>query len=166
VATPTPRVHLLCGLPAAGKSTYARRLAAELPAVRFTLDEWMIRLYGLSYDDPAYPVRSEACQALIWDVAVQILGVGRDVVLDWNQWSRECRTTWRDRASELGYQVLLHQLDVPIEKAIAQALARTPETDRTTSHVIDAAGVRHLAAIFEAPSADEGIPIYVVRPDG
>lgn len=29
------RVHLLCGLPGAGKTTHARRLAAALPAVRF-----------------------------------------------------------------------------------------------------------------------------------
>ncbi|WP_460532347.1 AAA family ATPase [Flindersiella endophytica] len=37
------RVHLLCGLVGAGKTTCARRLAADLPAVRFSPDEWMLR---------------------------------------------------------------------------------------------------------------------------
>lgn len=40
-----PTVHLLCGLPGAGKTTLARRLEAGLPAIRFSLDEWMLRLY-------------------------------------------------------------------------------------------------------------------------
>ena len=35
-----PRVHLLAGLNGAGKTTFARQLEADLPAVRFTLDEW------------------------------------------------------------------------------------------------------------------------------
>lgn len=51
---PGERVHLLCGLPGAGKTVYARGLEADLPAVRFTLDEWMLRLYSWSYDDPRY----------------------------------------------------------------------------------------------------------------
>ncbi|MDN5726533.1 MAG: ATP-binding protein [Propionibacteriales bacterium] len=37
--TAASTVHLLCGLNGAGKTTHARRLEAELPAVRFTLDE-------------------------------------------------------------------------------------------------------------------------------
>jgi predicted kinase len=55
-------VRLVCELLAAGKTTYARQLAAQFPAARFTLDKWMIRLYGLRYDDPTYVARLEACQ--------------------------------------------------------------------------------------------------------
>jgi len=58
-----PRVHLLCGLPGAGKTAYAYSLEAELPAVRFSLDEWMLRLYPWSYDDPRYVARLDgACR--------------------------------------------------------------------------------------------------------
>ena len=42
-----PTVHLLCGLPGAGKTTLARQLEAGLPAVRFSLDERMLRSEGL-----------------------------------------------------------------------------------------------------------------------
>jgi hypothetical protein len=51
-----PTIHLMCGLVAAGKTTLARKLAEELqlPAVRLSRDEWMIRPYGLPHEDPAY----------------------------------------------------------------------------------------------------------------
>jgi predicted kinase len=58
-----PRVHLLAGLNGAGKTTFARHLEADLPAVRFTLDEWLLRLHGLRYDDPRYPPWPTAARA-------------------------------------------------------------------------------------------------------
>lgn len=47
-------VHLLAGLNGAGTSTHARPLERECPAARFTLDEWMLRSFQTSYDDPRY----------------------------------------------------------------------------------------------------------------
>lgn len=75
-------VHLVCGLNGAGKSTCARWLQSEHSVVRFTLDEWMLRLYGIPYDDPRYAAKAEKCQQLILDVALQVLAGGVDVVLD------------------------------------------------------------------------------------
>jgi predicted kinase len=157
----SPRVHLLCGLVGAGKTTYARRLAGEVPAVRFSLDEWMLRLYQLRYDDPRYVSRLDGCTALIWDTAKQVLDLGHDVVLDWNQWSLERRRAWRHRAEGAGYGVVLHHVDVSLETAIRQTLAR-PAEDVTGAHRIDEAAVRHFSTIFEPPSLDEGIEIVTV----
>jgi predicted kinase len=38
-------LFLTCGLQAAGKTTLARRLEAERPALRLTSDEWLHQLY-------------------------------------------------------------------------------------------------------------------------
>ncbi len=46
-----PTVHVLVGLPAAGKTTVVRRLVSEYGAVRFSPDEWMLRLYAVRFDD-------------------------------------------------------------------------------------------------------------------
>ncbi|MEQ7126995.1 ATP-binding protein [Actinopolymorpha sp. B11F2] len=157
-----PRVHLLCGLVGAGKTTHARHLAAELPAVRFSLDEWMLRLYELPYDDPQYAVRVEGCTALIWETAMQVLALGHDVVLDGNQWSRKHRQTWRQRVEAAGYRPILHHIDVSVETAVEQVARRTA-TGVPGSHPIDEAGVRHHRTIFEPPDENEGIEIVTVR---
>ncbi|HEU5043946.1 MAG TPA: ATP-binding protein [Nocardioidaceae bacterium] len=103
-------VHLLAGLNGAGKTTHARRLERECPAVRFTLDEWMLRLYQRRYDDPEYPDLADRCRGLIWKTAQQVLSTGIDVVLDWNLWSRSRRQIWRDKVESAGHHPVLHYL--------------------------------------------------------
>jgi hypothetical protein len=163
VADSGPAVHLLAGLNGAGKTTYARRLQAELPAVRFTQDEWILKLHPLRYDDPARGTVTRSCRELIWEVAVQVLAVGTDVVLDWNSWSRQQRREWSSRAAETGYPTVVHYLRVSPETAIAQANRRAARST-PGAYVLDAAAIRHMAAIFEEPGQDEGLEIRVVRP--
>lgn len=143
-------VHLLAGLNGAGKTTYAMQLQAELPAVRFSLDEWMLRLHGLAYDDPRYPALAEGCQGLIWDTALQVLASGVDVVLD-----------WAERAREHGYDAVLHYVRVSLETAIARAETRQVGGG-VASHALDERAVRHLYEIFEEPAEDEPLKVRVV----
>jgi predicted kinase len=148
-------------LPGAGKTTYARRLAADTPAVRFTLDEWMLRLYPWRYDEPEYVAHLDGCKDLIWDVARQVLALGHDVVLDWNQWSRERRAEWRQRAEAVGCPVVLHHLETPVDTAIRRVEERAARA-APRSHLVDAAAVRHLQTILEEPGGDEGMEIRAV----
>lgn len=151
----SPVVHLVCGLNGAGKSTVARQLEAD-GSVRLGLDEYMIARYaGLRYDDPEYAHHVTDAIEVLWSAAAEALGAGRSVVLDWNQWSRARRAVASGRARQLGAEPLLHRVDVPVQLAVERARDRRDPT----SHLLDEAGVRHLATIFEAPSADEGIPI-------
>jgi predicted kinase len=151
-------VNLVCGLVCAGKTTLAKRLALELPAVRFTLDEWMLHLYGGRFDDPEYVARLENCKEVIWETALQVLNLGNDVVLDWNQWNPERRAEWRDRARNAGYPARLYFLDVSLEVAVQRARDRTAG-GATLTHQIDEDGVRHFATIFVSPTTSEGLPI-------
>src|SRR5262245_52540373 len=154
----TPMVHLFAGLNGVGKTTLARKLERELPAVRFSLDEWMLRLHQLAYDDPRYGPLAGRCQELMWDLAKQVLNCGSDVVLDWNQWSRGRRAVWRDRALSVGAVPILHHFTIPVEVAIARAAARHD----AESHRLTGDAIRHLTSLFEPPQVDEGIVIEVV----
>jgi predicted kinase len=94
--------HLIHGYLGAGKTTLARKLENDLPAIRFTHDEWMARLYG---DDPP----ADEFQALYRRVSERIdslwprcLELGVDVVLDLNFWSRRQRDETRATALTLG----------------------------------------------------------------
>ncbi len=153
-----PTVHLLAGLNGAGKTTHAKRLEATGPAVRFTLDEWMLRLHDLRFDDERYPARAQDCRGLIWDLAAQTLRTGTDVVMDWNHWNRERRHRSRELAIAAGGVPLLHWVQVPIEVAIARSQARSEDGEKH-AHRLDAASIRHLASMFEEPGDNEGIPL-------
>lgn len=153
------RVHLLYGLAGSGKSTLARELTAEGKGVRFTLDEWMLRLHpDLSFDDEEYGVRAAEVRELIWSVAEQVLAAGIDAVLDWNSWSRERRRWAVERATVLGATVVLHRLGASVEVASARAKERTA-TGVGFAHPITRADNEHLASLMEEPAADEGIQI-------
>lgn len=154
--------HLMAGLNGAGKTTYARKLQQECPAVRFSLDEWMLRLYRLPYDDVRYPELSARCQDLIWDSAQQVLATATEVVLDWNLWSRARRETWRDKVAEAGHHAVLHYVSVQVETAIEHVERRRRE-ETPHAHVLDAEAVRHLARLFEPPTPEEGIEVHIVE---
>src|SRR5206468_2276287 len=79
--------------------------------------------------------------------ATQVLRTGSDVILDWNQWSRQRRAEWRDRAQASGWAVVLYHLDVSVERAVRRA----QERESALGHDLDEGGVRHLAALFEPP---------------
>lgn len=159
---PSPTVHLLCGYNGVGKTTYAKHLEKMLPAVRFSLDEWMLRLYpDLSFASGGYGSHAEICKDVIWDAAQQVLVCDVDVVLDWNQWSRSRRATWRDNALNAGFTPMLHFIDMPLETAIERAAQRVAKRS-AGSHELTQEDIRHGANIFERPTGDEGIQIDTV----
>lgn len=148
----------MCGMVAAGKTTLARQLAEDLPAVRLSRDEWMLRLHGGRFDDPDYVQRLGPCTELMWDVALDIVRSGSHVVLDWNFWSRERRMEARHRAEAAGVGVVVHWIDVPVEEVVERARRRLGAKP-PDAHEIDERSVRHFATIFEAPMDEEGLPI-------
>jgi predicted kinase len=154
------RVHLFYGLAGSGKTTRARALCTEGNAVRFTLDEWMIRLYpGLSFDSADYGRRAEDVKELIWSLAEQVLRAGIDAVLDWNSWSRERRAWAVHRAATIPAAVILHRLGEPIDQATTRAVQRHRDPRSVYAHPIDRQGNEHLASIMETPSEAEGFCI-------
>ena len=154
------RVHLLYGLAGSGKSTLARSLCADGRGVRFTLDEWMLRIFpDLQFESRAYGVKAAEVRDLIWSVAEQVLLTGSDVVLDWNSWSEDRRRWAVDHAAAVGAPVTLHKLTASIEPASEQARERTERGTRY-AHPVTHAGNRHLAGLMEEPVSDEGIEIH------
>lgn len=133
-----------------------------MPALRFTLDEWMIRLYpGLSLDDPAYGGRADAVRELIWDMAAQGLRHGLDVILDWNFWSAARRRWAVSRSTAAGATVVLHWLTTGEDDATQRALRRGVDGEGYF-HEIDRQGNEHLASLIETPTESEGLAVQRV----
>jgi predicted kinase len=144
------RLILTCGLPGAGKTTLARRIAAERNAVRLTKDEWLWAL-GSTPWDAATGARVER---ELWRLAQEILGLGLSVVLDFGLWARDERDEMRLVARELGVGVELHFLDVPPDELWRRIEARNsaPPWD---AEPISRAHLDEWLASFEAPDAEE-----------
>src|SRR4051794_37583246 len=103
-AAPHPTLVVICGLPGSGKTTHARVLERELPAVRFCPDEWM-RALGISLHDEARRDRVEQFQ---WTLAKRLLSLGQSVLIEWGTWGRSERDRLREEARALGARVELH----------------------------------------------------------
>jgi len=121
--------HLIHGFVGVGKTTFARRLERELPAVRFTHDEWMHKLYGPNPPADQFDDLFRGVDELIWQYATRILDLDRDIVLDYGFWTRESRDQARSRIAALGAGAVLYNVKCPeseMERRVSQRTQNVP----------------------------------------
>jgi predicted kinase len=142
-----PRLVLVCGLPASGKTTLAREIADAYGAVRLNPDEWELAL-GIDPFDAGFQSRLEAA---FWELAQRLLALETSVVLEWGFWARSERDEKREAARTLGVPVELRFLDVPYEELVKRV------GDRHAAGGL-AITQRHMARYrenFQPPTRDE-----------
>jgi predicted kinase len=166
----------MCGLPGSGKTTLAKRLAAELPAVRLCPDEWLADLGIDLFDERP----RERLEALFWRHAQELLALGRSVILESGFWLRSDRDEKRLGARALGVPVELRYLPVPVDE-----LCRRVETRDTAGTVpLTREHIEEYVTMFQPPDDAEldlfdqpegtgdvlvdvhGVPVLVGAADG
>lgn len=145
--------HLIHGYLGAGKTTFSQRLERDLPAVRFSHDEWMSSLFG---DDPPaarFAMLHGRVLALMAAVWMRCLVLGVDVVLDTGFWTRAERDQVRDQVAGAGADYRLYELTCPEARAWARIEARN--RDLGGSLLITRNTFEVLRARFEPLADDE-----------
>lgn len=142
-----PRLVLLCGLPASGKTTLAREIADAYGAVRLNPDEWELAL-GVDPFDEGFQSRLEGA---FWELTQRLLALGTSVVLEWGFWARSERDEKREAARTLGVPVELRFLDVPHEELVR----RVGDRHAAGGLAITESHMQRYRSLFERPTGDE-----------
>jgi len=154
----------MVGLPGSGKTTLARKFEAEYAALRLSVDEWHIRLFGSDVHDDSdeadfakHNARHAAIESLLWETAARVLVLGADVILDFGFWTRGERDALRAKAHDLGAGFKIHFADVSEELLLERIKARNAQRPPGTFHIPEIK-LKEWMGLFEAPLPDEFIP--------
>ena len=159
-------VHLICGLPCAGKSTYSKTLKTATDGVPFALDYWLITAFGpydieeAGYDE--HVRRVVAGRKLIWDVAKEFLVRDIDVILDDGFFFSAHRVQYAEMAKEFKAATKVHYIETPMD-IIRSRLEQRNRALPEYNFRIDPDRIEDFSRTFEVPTVDEGMEIVVVN---
>lgn len=150
-----PTLYLTCGLPGSGKTTLAKRLEQDVPALRLTADEWLHELYpDISTSEAEEGAIRRPVERLQWNLALRALQLGCDVVLDFGVWGREERDLFRTGAREVGARVVLCLLDPSVDE-LWERLSRRNADRPFGAFEIPKEALLRWADRFQRPTAEE-----------
>jgi predicted kinase len=158
-----PTLYLLCGKIAAGKSTFARRLAARPATLLISEDHWTSSLFSddlRTIDD--YGRFSARLRTAIGPHIVDILRQGLSIVLDFPANTVSNRNWMRWLISEANVAHELHLLDVPDTICRQRLQAR----NRGGEHPFQVSEAEYdlFTSYFVPPGPAEGFNVVVHTP--
>ena len=155
----SPVFHLVCGGTGAGKSTYARRLTAQVAGVRFSLDEWMATLFAPDAPQPLQYgwalERVARCETQIGATATALATTGVSSILDLSFARATQRRSWAAIAAAAGAEVRLHVLEVDVAERWRRVERRNAEKGATFSLEVDRGVFDFFEDLWQEPTAEE-----------
>ncbi len=143
-----PILFLVCGIPGAGKTTFAKVLEQKHNALRLCPDEWMADL-GVDLFDESFRDRLEK---RLMKLAKTVLQQGSHVVIEFGSWAKEERLTLLKLAREAGAEAHLYWLDAPVPELARRVAAR----GGADAVFLSEAALQEISERVERPTLEEG----------
>ena len=155
----TAHIHMICGLTGAGKTTYSERLRRDLSGARFSIDDWMARLFFMDRDPASdfdwFYERVQRCCSQMRDTAADVLTGGMPVVFDCGFTNLHERQIFYNWADEQGWPVTLHFLDVDPDTCWSRVEQRNAEQGETFSLHVTRDMFDFMRRIWQPPEETE-----------
>jgi len=152
-------IHIVFGPLGAGKTTYAQQLSSDEKATCFSIDQWMVDLFGA--DSPAsleikwVMERVKRCEKRIWLTAKDLAKNGGRVVLDLGFMTEASRAEFIDLASQESLDTKLHFIYASLATRRARVMARNVAKGKTYALEVTPDMFDYMDARFEAASPQE-----------
>jgi len=151
-----PVIHIIFGPLGAGKTTYAHQLSLNENAACFSIDSWMVDLYG---PDAPVPLnlqwvmeRVRRCENRIWLTAKDVAKRGGNVVLDLGFLKKASRKEFLDLASQEELEVISHFIHASRNTRLGRVLTRNEVKGDTFALVVSPDMFDFMDGQFENPT--------------
>lgn len=149
-----PLAHIVIGFIGSGKTTFARKLEQETRAVRFTKDEWMVRLFGNTPPRDKFEEYDNRMASLATDMALKCLAAGMNVIIDEGFLVKEQRDEISDKVNNVGAVPKFYYIEIPFEIMKARTLKRS-ENPPVDAYSIGEESFNHYWKFFPRPGKEE-----------
>jgi len=152
-------IHLIVGNTGSGKTTYSNKLKQETGGLIFSIDQWNKALFfpdkkeddGLDW----FLERIERAEGLMIDLIKQLEASGTDAILDLGLSKAAHRKKFRDFATENGFELRTHFLDISRETRLERIWRRNKEQGATFEFEVTDENFEFMENWFERPTEDE-----------
>ena len=149
-------IHLIVGNTGSGKTTYANQLKQTSGGIVFSIDQWNKVLFlpdkepedGLEW----FLERIERVEVMILRLVDQLENENTDAILDLGLSKFEHREKFRRFATDNGYSMTTHFLDVPKEIRLSRVLNRNIEKGAGYEFEVTRDHFEFMETWFEKPS--------------
>lgn len=159
-------IHLIVGNTGAGKTTYSNKLKEQTKGVIFSIDKWNKTLFfadkgpedGLEW----FLERIERAETIISELVRQLEAAGTDSILDLGLSKFAHREKFRVFATQEGFPIKIHFLDIPKEIRLARLQQRNTQKGPTFEFEVTQENFEFMEGYFEPPTEEELVGGVVV----
>ncbi len=162
----TAYVHLMLGLPGAGKTTLSLQLSSELALPRFSLDEeYFSVVSNHQQSERDFGIEAQV-EEMIKDRVVALLATGESVVLDYCPWRIDQRRNYYSFITSHGAAPKVHYLPVEREELLRRLAIRNSLRDARYQYM-SAEMLDDFYGRFDPPAEEEAqyVVIHTSSPE-